>query len=87
MKYALMWSNHWSTKHESFDPRVIVRYTEESDGWFEHRYMYYFIAEDNDDAISKATQFVDLYSGVEPIEIYSLFDEKREVIMTEEGVL
>lgn len=87
MKYKLTWLNHWSEKRKAADPRIIIRYAEEPDGWWEHEYIYYFLAADNDDAISKATQFVDLYSGIEDIEIYSLTDEKGNVIMTEEGVL
>lgn len=83
MDYRLSWMNHWSTKHEAEDPRVLIRYAEESDGWWEHEYIYYFMADSDEQAKEKALAFIN--SSSEEIEIFSVTNRKtKEVIFTEE---
>ena len=83
MTYRLGWLNHWSKKHESDDPRVIIRYTQADDGWFEHEYSYYFIANNDAAAIEKAREYVE-HSG-DNIEVWSLYNrDTKETIATEE---
>lgn len=82
MIYRLTWLNHWSTKQEAEDSRVIIRYTSDDDGWYEHEYILYFDSE-NDDT---AKQYVREYTKKdETIEIFSLYNRQTKVtIFTEE---
>ena len=85
MKYRLGWLAHWSTKHVPSDDRVIVTYHRESDGWYEHEYFYYFIADTDEEAKLKAKKFIDQYSGDDGLEIYSVSNTQTgETILTEE---
>lgn len=84
MKYRLGWMAHWSTKHVPSDDRVIVTYQEELDGWWEHYYNYYFMANTDEEAKLKAKKFIDQYSD-DDLEIYGLTNlDTKETILTEE---
>lgn len=84
MRYALSWLEHWSTKREAADPRIITLFNEEDDGWYEHERLFYFIAGDDTEAKAKATKFIEGYS--DPIEVFSVTNRKTgAVIMTEEA--
>lgn len=83
MTYRLSWLEHWSTKRDSADPRVITRFTEESDGWYEHEHFYYFMADNDEQAKTKAREYVEKSNNT--IEVFSLFNrETKQVILTEE---
>lgn len=83
MKYRLTWINHWSEKRESNDPRIIIRYAQESDGWYEHEYIYYFDADNDDKAKEKALEYIK--QSDDDIDIFSLINrETKETILTEE---
>ncbi len=83
MDYRLSWMNHWSTKREATDPRVLIRYAEESDGWFEHEYIYYFMSDNDEEAKRKALEYIE--QSDEEIDIFSVTNRKtKEVILTEE---
>lgn len=83
MDYRLSWINHWSEERESTDPRVIIRYTKVDYDQIEHEYFYYFMADNDEHAKSKALEFIK-QSG-EEIEIFSVMNRKtKEVILTEE---
>jgi len=83
MTYRLIWGEHWSTKRESLDPRVLVRYEEEEDGYFRHEYIYYFNADSDEHAREKAREYVK--TSQDDIEVFSVLNrETKEVILTEE---
>jgi hypothetical protein len=83
MNYALHWGEYWSTKYPSFDDRVIVRYTQEDDGWWRHDFSLYFIAKSDDEARKYIKKFMRNYG--EPIGVYSLENrDSHTVIATEE---
>lgn len=85
MKYRLGWLAHWSTKREPSDPRVTVMYHQESDGWWEHEYLFYFIADNDEDAKVLATEFINGYANSEELDVYSLVNiATNETILTEE---
>ena len=82
MKYRLSWLAHWSEKHTP-EEGVTVTYHQQSDGWWEHEYFYYFNAKDDKDAITKTMQFIKQSS--EDIDIYSVINLGNDkVVMTEE---
>lgn len=85
MQYRLGWLNHWSTKREALDTRVIVKYTQESDGWYEHLYIYYFYALNDVEAKNKAKEYVE--KSQDDIDIFSVTNRNtKEVILTEEDI-
>lgn len=83
MKYRLNWLEYWSTKRESLDPRVITLFNEESDGWFEHERILYFIESNDTKAKDVARRYVE--TSDDEIEVFSLSRDNK-VILTEEGV-
>ena len=81
-KYSLAWLAHWSEKHKP-EKDVVVTYHQQSDGWWEHEYHYYFTAENDKQAITETMKFI--RKSAEDIDIYSVTDlENDKVIMTEE---
>lgn len=84
MKYRLDWINTWSEQREATDPRVIVQYEEQPDGWFEHYYHYYTYQDNDEQARQAAMDFIE--NSGEDIEVFSLLDENDKVIMTEEDL-
>lgn len=83
MNYALGWLEHWSTKRESLDPRVITLFNEEGDGWFEHERIWYFIADSDVEAKQKALEFVG--NSQDEIEVFGLSNrDTKQTILTEE---
>jgi hypothetical protein len=85
MDYRLSWFEHWSEQRESLDPRVITRYAQQPDGWYEHEHIYYFMADDDKQAREKALKYINESSDT--IEVFSVFNRKtKEVILTEEEI-
>lgn len=86
MNYRLTWIEHWSFMHESDDPRVLIRYTEEEDGGetqYTHEYILYFNADNDGAAREYVRKYID--DSSENIEIFNLVNRKtKQVIMTEE---
>jgi hypothetical protein len=77
--------NHWSSMREADGPRVLIRYTEEADGWYEHEYHYYFIADDDKGAKEKALDYIN--KSTEAIDVFTLFNRvTKETILTEENI-
>lgn len=82
MKYELVWLAHWSEKHTP-EEGVTVTYHQQSDGWWEHEYCYYFTADNDEQAMTETMKFIKKSS--EDIDIYSVLRLKdNEIIMTEE---
>lgn len=82
MKYRLGWLEHWSTKRESIDPRVITLFNEESDGWYEHERLLYFIESSDKKAIAFVKKYIE---DSDTIEVFSLSRDDK-VIFTEENL-
>lgn len=85
MKYKMVWVEYWSEKHKPSDDRIIVRYMEQNDGWYEHEYIYYFLADNDTQAREKANTFLDEHS--EALEAFSVLDSNDNVILTEEAAV
>ena len=86
MNYRLTWLNHWSTQRETADPRVLIRYTEMDDGWYEHEYIYYFMAGNDAEAKQKALEYI--RQSDETIDIFSVYNRQtKKTILTEEAQL
>lgn len=85
MEYKLTWMEHWSEMRDADDPRVIVRWTEELDGWYEHEYAWYFIADGDDEARGMVADFIAASSDL--FEIWSLMNKTTgKIVATEEDI-
>lgn len=82
--YNLNWLEHWSEPRTPINPDVQVEHREESDGWFEHEYMYAFKSDNDEKAIEHAKDFVKRAEFT--VDIFSLTDDDGNVILTEEGL-
>lgn len=83
MDYRLTWYECWSTQREADDPRVLIRYEEQDDGWWEHQCHLYFNADSNQEARKYVEKYIAGSSSI--FEVYTLVNRAtKQVVMTEE---